>query len=99
MPVLIHPESEAHWLSLRAEDVTSTESPALFGLSPYATAFELHHRKTGKLSANFEQNERMIWGRRLERVIASAVGEEQGVKVRRLSAYIRHDTVSRMGAS
>lgn len=99
MPKIIHPRDEAEWLALRAEDVTSTESPALFGLSPYITAFELWHRKVNRQQGVIDVNTRMVWGRRLEPVIAKGIAEDYGVKIRRLSCYARHDTVDRMGAS
>lgn len=99
MPKILHPESEAQWLELRKPDVTSTESAALFGLSPYTTELELWLRKAGQLAAPFEENERMRWGKRLERAIANGIGDDYGVRVRRLSAYMRHDTVEGMGAS
>lgn len=99
MPKIFHPENEAAWLQMRAADVTSTESPALFGLSPYCTEFELFHRKREGEVVSIEATQRMRWGQRLERVIAQAIAEEYGVKVRRLSAYMRHDEVEGMGAS
>lgn len=37
----IHHDTEEAWLAARKRDVTSTESAALFGMSPYLTAFEL----------------------------------------------------------
>ena len=41
----ITPSSKQDWLKARTEDITSTEVSALFGISPYTTAFELWHRK------------------------------------------------------
>ncbi len=96
---ILHPESETAWLGLRTFDITSTESAALFGLSPYHTEFELWHRKqSGDVPAFDSSNERMKWGTRLQDAIARGVAEDQGWTVRRLSAYIRHDEV-RMGSS
>ena len=59
----IIPASEEEWLKLRTLDVTSTESPALFGLSPYMTKFELWHRKKSGEVYTIKDNERMFWGR------------------------------------
>jgi len=81
--------NEAHWLAEREKDVTSTESSALFGASPYATAYELWHRKTGQLPVEFEANERMKWGNRLESAIAYGVGEDLGLVVEPFKVYIR----------
>lgn len=98
MPKIINPATEQDWLALRTLDITSTESAALFGLSPYVTAFELWHRKSSGEIPAFEMNERMKWGTRLQDVIARGVAEDMGWKVRRNESYWRHDD-SRMGSS
>lgn len=94
----IHPTDEKHWLSLRRQDVTSTEVAALFGLSPYMTAFELWHRKHDNLEVEFKANDRMIWGTRLQDSIAAGVAEDQKWNVRKMTEYIR-DPELRAGAS
>ena len=86
---IIKASSEAAWLAERAKDVTSTESAALFGMSPYMTAFELYHRKRGGLQASFESNDRMAWGNRLEAAIAAGIAEENGWEIRPLKEYMR----------
>lgn len=99
MPIIIQPNSHEHWLSLRAEDITSTEVSALFGLSPYATEFELFYIKSrGEMTA-IADNERMKWGRRLEPIIAAGVAEDTGMYVRPLKEYFRHSDEPRMGSS
>lgn len=94
----IHPRDEAHWLSLRKEDLTSTDVPALFGLSPYLSYFELYHRKLNPALATFEDSEPAKWGRRLQDTIAAGVAEDQGWKIRRMSEYKRLED-ERIGAS
>lgn len=90
--------SEAQWLAERAKDITSTEVPALYGLSPYVTEFELWHRKaTGVVEAHGD-SERMRWGRRLESAIATGVAEDNGWQVRKRDVYVRLDDL-RLGAS
>jgi putative phage-type endonuclease len=86
---LVVPESEQAWLHLRTLDITSTESPALFGLSPYATAFELWHRKALSMAADFPDNDRMKWGRRLQNAIAEGIAEDKGWRVRLMPEYGR----------
>lgn len=88
-PVAIVPESEEHWLQLRTPDITSTEIPALFGISPYLTRFELWHRKKEQLTVRLEQNERMKWGNRLEDAIARGLAEDNGWDIRRIRRYMR----------
>jgi predicted phage-related endonuclease len=95
---IYHPENEAAWHAMRALDVTSTESPALFNMSPYTTAFELWHRKRNAEIIEIEAAGRMLWGIRLQDVIARGVAEDYGVKVRRMTSYQRLED-ARMGSS
>ena len=96
--VSIIPANEEEWHKLRAQDVTSTESPALFGLSPYMTKFELWHRKKSGEVYSIKDNERMFWGRELEVAIAKAVGKIQKWDVYERPEYERLPEI-RMGAS
>ena len=98
-PTIITPDNHEHWLKLRAEDITSTEVSALFGLSPYATRFELYHVKSGAAEIDFSDNERMAWGRELEAVIARRTSKMLGLHVQHMPEYYRHGTVPRMGSS
>lgn len=84
----ISPENETHWLALREPNLNSTDIPALFGVSPYMTAFELWHRKAGSLQSDFQDNERVTWGRRLEAVVAEGVAEDKGWKATPFKDYI-----------
>lgn len=91
-------QSEAEWHELRAVDITSTECAALFGCSPYATEYELFHRKTGQLAEEFKVNSRMVWGNRLESAIAFGIAEDHGLIVEPFKAYVRIPEL-RMGSS
>lgn len=91
-------QSEAEWHALRACDITSTECASLFGCSPYATEYELHHRKTGQIADTFEVNERMVWGNRLEAAIAYGIAEDFGLVVEPFKVYMRMPDL-RMGSS
>lgn len=94
-----YPKTEADWLKLRHGFVSSTESAALFGHSPYTTPFELAvMKKKPDPVQTLEQTERMTWGLRLQEAIAKGISEDYGVKVRRVRGYGQHDT-ARMGAS
>lgn len=94
----ITPDNEAHWLELRKHDITSTESAALFGMSPYATAFEVWHRKHSALETEITKNERMSWGNRLEFAIAYGIAEERGWEIEPMKDYMRLPD-ERIGAS
>jgi putative phage-type endonuclease len=94
---MLYPKSRDEWLALRHKYVSSTESAALFGLSPYMTAFELAvTKKAADAPTDTEQSERMSWGLRLQRAIAQGIAEDYGVKIRAMSGYATQD---RMGAS
>lgn len=97
-PTIIQPASESEWLQLRTQDITSTESAALFGMSPYITEFELYHRKRSGEVPDFSTNERMRWGNRLESAIAHGIAEEQGWEIRPMKEYMR-DEARRIGSS
>lgn len=86
---IIQTSSRAEWLSARAKDLTSTEIGALFGVSPYLTAFELWHRKKAASVVEIDQTERMKWGSRLETAIAEGIAEDHGFKIRPMKEYIR----------
>jgi len=94
----IVPKSEAEWLRLRTQDITSTEVAALFGVSPYTTLFELWHRKKENVVVEFEPTERMKWGNRLQDAIAAGIAEDNGWTIRRMTEYIREPNL-KMGAS
>lgn len=94
----IHHETEEAWLAARRQDVTSTESAALFGLSPYMTHFELWHAKRGQTVLPFAQNDRMRWGNRLEAAIAAGIAEERGWQIAPMKSYMRL-TGERIGSS
>lgn len=95
------PKTESDWLRLRETDVTATDSAALFGVSPYATPYELFHVKAGNLKVDFKENTRMLWGKRLQRAIADGICADYGWKI--LSAhpflYVKSPHYVGMGAS
>ena len=96
--MIITPDNHEHWLQMRQQDVTSTESACLFGESPYMTRFELWHAKRSGQARAFKQNERMLWGNRLEAAIAHGIADEQGWQISPLKEYMR-DPDLRMGSS
>ena len=90
--------SEGEWLAARKPTVSSTESPALFGMSPYMTAYELAISKTAALQAPV--NERMRWGQRLQDSVAQGIADDYGVSIESLGlCYAIHENEPRMGAS
>jgi putative phage-type endonuclease len=81
--------TESEWLQHRLADVTSTESAALFGMSPYVTRFDLWHRKKTGIVPEFETNERMECGNFLEPGIAAMIASRHGWQIRPMKDYRR----------
>lgn len=94
----IIPKDKDEWLSMRRKNINSTEVAALFGCSPYLTAFELWWRKKEDKEVDFDMNERVAWGMRLEKTIAEGVAEENKWSVRKIEEYM-FDPALRFGAS
>lgn len=94
----IHPTDRAHWLAVRAPDLTSTEVPALFGLSPYETLFELWHRKRSGEVRDLQDDARRMRGRMFEPVIAKYLAEREGWVIRPMPEYVRVPSL-RIGSS
>lgn len=95
---LIKIKTEAQWLDLRRDDITSTMVPALFGLSPYTTKFELYHAKASGVEVPFKSNNRVEAGNRMEQYAAQEVAEATGWKVEPFKDYMRIPG-ERMGSS
>ena len=85
----ITPRDEAHWLDLRRADLTSTKTPALFGMSPYHTTFDLYHAAASGIEVPFKTNERVENGRRMEEYAAQTIGAAYGWEVRPFKDYVR----------
>jgi putative phage-type endonuclease len=97
---VIRNENRESWLAARKQDVTASEVGALFGINPYMSEYELFNLKSGKIEAEFKDNERMEWGNLLEPVIAKAIASKQGLEIVEqggLSYY--RNTATRMGAT
>lgn len=88
---------EHTWLTARAMDVTSTESPSLFGYGR-ETAFELSCRKDGKTESRFKPNERTEIGKEIEAAIAARAARQYGVLIKHKNEYMRIHS-ARMGSS
>ena len=95
---IIKPENKDHWLTLRTQDITSTEASVLFSLSPYMTVFELWHLKKDKAQGNFQESERMQWGNALESAIAEEVLKRNNWTGQPMKDYMR-DPSLKLGSS
>lgn len=94
--------SEHQWLALRARYIGSTGAPALFGVSPYFSAYSLWHMMKGRLAwPNLDDSDRVRWGKRLEGPIARGWSEDRGISIQKVKYYaIAGDAAkTRMGCS
>ena len=99
MALEIHPfTTKEAWLSMRANDLTSTEVAVLFGKSPYQTLPELWDAKRSGEITILEENERMFWGTQLQDAIAHGAAIRNGWEIRLMSEYARLPE-ERLGAS
>lgn len=99
-----YPKTRDEWLALRHKHISSTEAAALFGLSPYSTAFEIAVQKKQPSHVNdyttFEANERSEWGLVQQRAIAGRIASKFGIRCRAMNGYAIHSYLHcRMGAS
>lgn len=88
---------EQTWLTSRAMDVTSTESPSLFGFGR-ETGFELACRKDGKTESRFKPSERTEIGKEIEHAIAARAARMFGIRIKHKNEYMRIHS-ARMGSS
>ncbi|RUX18817.1 hypothetical protein EOA27_13230 [Mesorhizobium sp. M2A.F.Ca.ET.037.01.1.1] len=95
------PRKESTWHKLRKPDITATSAATLFGCSPYMTPFDMFHRMAGTITVEFEESERMLWGKRLQNAIALGVCEDNGWEIvdAHPFLYARSKAVAGMGAS
>src|ERR1700744_5890705 len=99
---LLEPTTREEWLQIRKGYISSTESAALFGMSPYNTAFEIGVSKRKADDAATQElvgSERTSWGLRLQDAIALGISEDYGVVVGPMGlTYAVRDDI-RMGSS
>jgi len=74
------------WLKKRKRYITGTDAPAILGVSPYASAYSVWCRKTGRLP-ELEQSEYMRIGLAIEQVIADLFVEDTGLQVNTPQPY------------
>lgn len=84
------PGNREEWLDYRKPDITSTDTAALFGLSPYKTKFELYHKHVSGIEPEFKVTDRMEKGNALEFAVAQLAAEQEGwADLKPLKQYCR----------
>lgn len=97
---IISVRDEAHWHELRQSHIGGSEVAALFGLSPYASKWQLWMEKAGKLPPeNLDDNKSVQAGKFLEAGIAGWAASKWGMSIIKVNDYHKCDSVVGMGAS
>jgi hypothetical protein len=63
------------------QTISATESPALFGASPYATAWMLYRRFAHGDAIDDVENNRMSWGKKMQPLLLQAAAEDLKLEV------------------
>lgn len=88
------------WLQAKAKAISSTESPALFHMSPYLTEFELAVQKQKGEVPEGEGSNRTVWGQRLQDPIAQGIADDFKVVIEGTEyEFLTHRSEPRMGSS
>ncbi len=74
---ILTPSGRDAWLGLRSATIGASEAPALFGVHPWLSAYELHHLKAGTIHADPTESGPMRRGRHLEEVAVKFLQEER----------------------
>ena len=85
--------SREAWLAIRQQGIGSSDAAAAVGLSPYKSALGLWLEKTGRKAPEaLADYGPVLWGTRLEPVLATVYAEQTGRQVRRVNAVLQHPT-------
>lgn len=82
-------KTDAEWHGLRNGVVTSTGMSALLGVSQYKTRLELWYEFVSGTQQEVKENERMVWGNRLEPVIAAGIAEDNKWTIEPMKTFWR----------
>jgi predicted phage-related endonuclease len=64
------------------QTLSATETPALWGLSPYLTRWMLYQRFANGIDLAAGENARMAWGKKLQPLVVAQAAEDLRLKVR-----------------
>lgn len=80
---------KTEWLEARRKGIGGSDIAAIAGLSPWKSPLAIYMDKRGELPPT-PDNERMMWGRKLEDVVARHFAEVNDVKVHRVNRMLQH---------
>lgn len=76
--LIVSASDRPQWLEARKTGVGASESPILTGASRWGSPVSLWGIKTGRLPDEDTENERMLWGQRLEPLVAEEYERKTG---------------------
>ena len=79
----------SEWLKARTQGIGGSDIAAIAGLSPFKSPLAVYLDKRGEIESQ-PDNERMLWGRKLEDVVARHFAETNDVKVHRVNRMLHH---------
>lgn len=77
MNATVLPNREA-WLEYREKGIGASDAPAVLGISPWKSALQLYAEKIGLMPIDKAETNYLLWGLKLEPVMAKAYEEETG---------------------
>lgn len=89
---------DIHWLEERKKGIGGSDAPAVCGVSPWKSAYQVYLEKRGEAPSQ-EDNDSMFWGRTLEPVIRQRYADVTGRTVTIPKGVIRHPSIEWMLAS
>lgn len=101
---VIEIRDETHWHELRATNIGASEVAGLFDADDgidhsFVTRFELWITKSGKHSVEWEDAERMFWGRTLEDAIGEGLRQKHEMRLTKNKYYFTNPNVPGMGCT
>jgi len=82
MPVTTQAQDERRaWLEARKQGIGGSDAATIMGVNPWHSPYALYLEKAGLVDTSDDDNERMLWGRKLEPLIASHYAEVTGRKL------------------
>jgi putative phage-type endonuclease len=92
--------NDAHWHETRKKHVGASESPALFGLLPWITPWQLWCQKSGKLEApDLDSVKHISAGKHFEPAVAGWAMQKFGITLNKVHRYLVDDECPGMGCS
>lgn len=83
-------KTRKEWLDARRSGIGGSDAPAILGLDPFRSALEVYADKLEP--SNREETEAMVWGRKLEPLVAVAYREQTKRKLKKFGHHFFQST-------